>query len=70
MPVNKVVYGTTTIIDISDSTITEENMVSGTTAYDKTGNKITGTLTPIAVYTGSAPDASIGADGDIYLVVE
>lgn len=43
MPVNKVIYGTTPIIDISGSTVTPESMVTGVTAYDKTGAKITGT---------------------------
>ena len=43
MPVNKVVYGTNTIIDISGSTVTPESMTTGITAYDKTGAKITGT---------------------------
>ena len=39
-----------------------------TTAHDKAGNAITGALRLATVYTGSgAPDASLGADGDIYL---
>lgn len=43
MPVNKVVYGTKTVMDISDSTVTPENLDEGVTAYDATGTKITGT---------------------------
>lgn len=69
MPANKVVYYGETLMDISDSTVTPEKMVTGITAYDKTGEKITGTLSPLTVYTGSAPDNSVGADGDIFLVV-
>lgn len=44
MPVNKVVYGTTTIIDISDVDVTPDSLAEGKTAYDKTGTKITGTM--------------------------
>ena len=44
MGVNKVVLGTTTIIDISDSTVTAESMIQGTTAYGADGEKITGTI--------------------------
>ena len=42
--VNKVVYGTTTIIDISDSTVDASHLAEGYTAYDKSGTKITGEL--------------------------
>lgn len=44
MAVNKVVFGTTSIIDISDSTVTADKLSKGETAYDKTGEKITGTM--------------------------
>ncbi len=44
MPVNKVVFGAVSIMDISDSTVTPETLAEGATAYDKTGAKITGTM--------------------------
>lgn len=44
MAVNKVILGITTLIDISDSTVTAHDMVKGVTAYDKSGKKITGTM--------------------------
>lgn len=44
MPVNKVVFGAVPIMDISDSTVTPETLAAGETAYDKAGNKITGTM--------------------------
>ena len=44
MAVNKVVYGSVSIIDISDSTVTPETLGKGQTAYDKAGEKITGTM--------------------------
>ena len=45
MAINKVVYGNTTLIDLTDSTLSQANeILSGVTAYDRTGTKITGTL--------------------------
>lgn len=42
MGVNKVVYGTTTIIDISDSTVAAGNMLKGIVAYGANGDRVTG----------------------------
>jgi hypothetical protein len=44
MAVNKVIYGNTVIIDITDSTIKSSDLRDGVTAYDKSGKKITGSL--------------------------
>lgn len=44
MAVNKVVYGETTVIDITDSTVSANKLKSGETAYGADGTKITGTL--------------------------
>lgn len=41
--VNKVVYGGTTLIDISDTTATAETILEGYTAYGANGQKLTGT---------------------------
>lgn len=43
MGVNKVVYGTTTIIDISDSTVTPDTLINGSTAYGANGEPVNGT---------------------------
>lgn len=43
MAVNKVVYGTTVIIDISDSTVTPESLAEGVIAYNAKGERIVGT---------------------------
>lgn len=44
MAVNKVVFGTDTLIDISDSTATPETLLAGVTAYAANGEKIIGTM--------------------------
>lgn len=44
MGVNKVVFGAVSIMDISDSTVTADTLAKGKTAYDKAGEKITGTV--------------------------
>lgn len=51
MAVNKVVFGAVSIMDISDSTVTADKLAKGVTAYDKTGEKITGTMEASSVPT-------------------
>lgn len=68
MAVSKIVYDGRALLDLTADTVTTDALLSGTTAHDKAGNAITGTLAFATIYTGSgAPDASLGADGDIYL---
>ena len=44
MGVNKVMFGDTPVMDISDSTVTPETLAAGSTAYGRNGEKITGTM--------------------------
>ena len=44
MGANKVIYGTTTIIDISDSTVNENNLLKDKIAYGANGDRIVGTM--------------------------
>ena len=44
MGVSKVVYGDNTLVDLTGDTVAAEKMLSGTTAHDKAGNPITGTI--------------------------
>lgn len=44
MSVNKVVYGKETLIDLTEDTVTEENLLNGCTAHKADGTIITGTL--------------------------
>ena len=43
MPVNKVVYGEETLIDLSNDTVDEEHLLAGYTAHAADGTPITGT---------------------------
>lgn len=70
MAISKVVYGGTTLIDLTADTVAAETLVSGTTAHKADGMAVTGSLVIQHYYTGSStPSASLGEDGDIYLEV-
>lgn len=43
MAVNKVIYGTQTLIDLTSDTVSADKMLTGITAHDKSGEVITGT---------------------------
>lgn len=45
MAISKVVYGSTTLIDLTSDTVTAEQLLSGVTAHGKDGEAITGTCT-------------------------
>ena len=44
MPVNKVIYGGVTLLDLTKDTVTAEKLLKGETAHGKDGNQIVGTL--------------------------
>ena len=44
MAVNKVVYGTTVLVDLTEDTVTHDKLLKGYTAHDASGEPITGTL--------------------------
>lgn len=48
MPINKVIFGDESLIDISKDTVTKETLMEGVTAHDKAGNLIVGTATSSA----------------------
>lgn len=50
MATNKVVYGNTTLIDLTGDTATQEDVMQGKTFHDKSGVKKTGTATPGSAY--------------------
>lgn len=66
MPINKVVYGNTTILDLSNSTLDDASkLLSGVTAYDRAGNLITGTATT----TGNEWTSGIYQDASNYIKI-
>lgn len=67
MAVNKVVYGSRTLVDLTQDTVVSDKLVSGYTAHDKAGNAITGALKIQTYRTGSGePSNSLGEEGDLY----
>ena len=68
MAINKVLYGSTVLMDLTSDTVVADKVVSGYTAHNKAGESITGTLVIQEYYTGSSvPSSSLGNNGDIYL---
>lgn len=58
MAYSKIIYGGNVLIDLTGDTVAADKLLAGITAHGKDGEEITGS---------GAPDASLGADGDIYL---
>ena len=68
MAKNKVIFGNTTIMDITDTTAEANDVVSGKQFYDKSGVKTTGALVvPHILYGTNAPTSNEGEDGDLYI---
>lgn len=44
MAVNKVVYGTTVLVDLTKDTVTADKLLKGATAHNAAGEPITGTM--------------------------
>lgn len=57
MAVNKVIYGSETLIDLTNDTVTAEKMIVGIKAHDKSGEIITGTC----AYDANTQDATASA---------
>ena len=47
MGVSKVVFGNDTVMDITDSTVTSNNLLSGEIAYGANGDQVVGSYTPV-----------------------
>ena len=61
--VNKVVYGSDVLIDLTGDTVSSDKLLSGTTAHDKSGGTITGVIPSLAAatYTPGTIDQTIDA---------
>lgn len=60
--INKVVYGGKVLIDLTEDTVTPAKLLTGTTAHDKSGTAITGTMEPAKVLT--LQEKSVTPTGD------
>ena len=70
MAVSKVVYGNKAIIDLTEDTVSSNNLLAGAIAHGASGEKIEGAVSFIYVYSGSQiPTDDLGNDGDIYLLM-
>lgn len=70
MAISKVVYGSNTLIDLTNDTVSADKLLSGYTAHNAKGEGVTGSVAYATIYSGSTdPSASIGVNGDIYLKV-
>ena len=70
MAVNKVIYNSNTLVDLTTDTVTATDLNYGVTAHNAAGSVITGTQVINYYYTGSSdPSSSLGNNGDIYLKV-
>lgn len=63
MAVNKVVYGTTVLVDLTGDTVTSDKLLKGATAHDAAGEPITGTMEPGIDTSDATATASDMADG-------
>lgn len=66
MAVNKVVYGGETVVDLTTDTVTAAKMLSGITAHDKSGAKITGTIATKTASNMTASGATVTAPAGYY----
>ena len=69
MAKNKIIYGNTTLIDLTDATLGQndgDKILSGQTAYGKDGEKITGTCTFNADTTDATASASEVLSGQTF----
>lgn len=65
MGVNKVVYGDSTLIDLTSDTVTAQNLLAGATAHGANGEPITGTYTP----SGDSDPYPVRNDGHTHVWV-
>ena len=68
--INKVIFGSDTLIDLTEDTVSPETLGKGVTAHDKSGVPIVGTMVINNYYVWSdVPPDTIGNDGDLYLKI-
>ena len=63
MAVNKVVYGTTVLVDLTGDTVTADKLMKGATAHDASGEPVTGEMEPSIDTSDATATAADIADG-------
>ena len=66
MAVNKVIFGGETVVDLTADTVTAAKMLSGTTAHDKSGTKVTGTIATKTSSNMTVSGATVTAPAGYY----
>lgn len=65
MPINKVVYGDTTLLDLTNSTLqSSDELINGVTAYDRSGTLLTGTAEYMELVDNPVADDILITDAD------
>lgn len=67
MPVNKVVYGEETLIDLSNDTVDEEHLLAGYTAHAADGTPITGTAEVLDTSDADATETDLAEGKTAYV---
>ena len=65
MAISKIIFGDQTLIDLTEDTVSQENLLSGFTAHNSKGELITGTFEPKKLITPYAFDWGSGYVGTI-----
>ena len=59
MSINKVIFGSDTVMDITDTTATSSDVLSGEVFYTAAGTRSTGTLVPVTSVNGETGDVEL-----------
>lgn len=66
MAYNKVIYGGSTLIDLTEDTITANDLLNGVTAHDKSGTSITGNIASKTSSNLTVSGATVTAEAGYY----
>ena len=70
MAVNKVVFGTTVLVDLTGDTVTPETLLQGRTAHGKDGAPIVGTLDPASPWKNVEVGSITPTSGTTHLAAD
>lgn len=71
MAVNKVIYDGETLMDLTDSTVSEESLLEGAVAYNAAGERITGAVVTVPVDSAPTEGSSNAvSSGGVYTALQ